>query len=200
MNSLDVVTFGEAMAMFVAKDVGDLSQVHDFTRRAAGAELNVAIGPPQAVAITPDGKLAIVGAPTRYDYAAKKVIFDTFLQVIDLEATPPKLVDKVELGQHSQGLSKRPFCAVQHLTVPSIPEGVAISPDGKWIAVQSMDGSNLTEDNPWATRPRRACQSCARIRIQSGHRLREGSRRLPATGSPHLLSEVCRHPASSQSR
>src|SRR5438045_3066968 len=25
-------------------------------------------GPPQAVAVTPDGKLAIVGAPTRYDY------------------------------------------------------------------------------------------------------------------------------------
>ncbi|MGA8656026.1 MAG: hypothetical protein WB586_07730 [Chthoniobacterales bacterium] len=233
------------------------------------------IGPPQAVAITPNGKLAIVGAPTRYDYAAKKVIFDTFLQVIDLEATPPKLIDKIELGQHSQGLSinpagilllagtvggtvavlaiegktvklveqievsakrvsgisfthdgraalvalrdeqgmvvldvdgsrvtnsqervttgvspysvdvssdggwavvsnvglpgmpgnvgrlfgdadsvtlidvsKRPFRAVQHFTVPSIPEGVAISPDGKWIAVQSMDGSNLTEDNP----------------------------------------------------
>jgi DNA-binding beta-propeller fold protein YncE len=233
------------------------------------------IGPPQAVAITPNGKLAIVGAPTRYDYAVKKVIFDTFLQVIDLEATPPKLIDKVELGQHSQGLSinpegtlllagtvggtvavlaiegkaiklveqikvsdkrvsgisfthdgraalvalrdeqgitvlgvegsrvantqervttgvspysvdvssdgkwavvsnvglpgmpgnvgrlygdadsvtlidvsKRPFRAVQHFTVPSIPEGVAISPDGKWIAVQSMDGSNLTEDNP----------------------------------------------------
>jgi DNA-binding beta-propeller fold protein YncE len=233
------------------------------------------IGPPQAVAITPDGKLAIVGAPTRYDYVAKKVIFDTFLQVIDLEATPPQLIDKVELGQHSQGLSinpegtlllagtvggtvavlaiegkaiklveqikvsakrvsgisfthdgraalvalrdeqgitvldvegsrvtdskervttgvspysvdvssdgkwavvsnvglpgmpgnvgrlygdadsvtlidvsKRPFRAVQHFTVPSIPEGVAISPDGKWIAVQSMDGSNLPEDNP----------------------------------------------------
>jgi DNA-binding beta-propeller fold protein YncE len=233
------------------------------------------IGPPQAVAITPDGKLAIVGAPTRYDYVAKKVIFDTFLQVIDLEATPPKLIDKVEIGQHSQGLSinpegtlllagtvggtvavleiggktvklveqikvsakrvsgisfthdgraalaalrdeqgitvldvegsrvtntqegvttgvspysvdvssdgkwavvsnvglpgmpgnvgrlygdadsvtlidvsKRPFRAVQHFTVPSIPEGVAISPDGKWIAVQSMDGSNLTEHNP----------------------------------------------------
>jgi DNA-binding beta-propeller fold protein YncE len=233
------------------------------------------IGPPQAVAITPDGKLAFVGAPTRYDYVAKKVIFDTCLQVIDLEATPPKLMDKVELGQHSQGLSinpegtlllagtvggtvavleikgkaiklveqirvsdkrlsgisfthdgraalvalrdeqgitvldvegstvtntqervatgvspysvdvssdgkwavvsnvglpgmpgnvghlygdadsvtlidvsKRPFRAVQHFTVPSIPEGVAISPDGKWIAVQSMDGSNLTEDNP----------------------------------------------------
>ena len=38
-------------------------------------------GPPQAVAVTPDGKLAIVAAPTRYDYAAKKELFDTFLQV-----------------------------------------------------------------------------------------------------------------------
>jgi hypothetical protein len=32
--------------------------------------------------------------------------------------------------------------------VPSLPEGVAISPDGKWIGVQAMDGSNLTPDNP----------------------------------------------------
>lgn len=36
-----------------------------------------------------------------------------------------------------------PFKTVQYLTVPSTPEGVAISPDGKWIAVLSMDGSNL---------------------------------------------------------
>lgn len=32
--------------------------------------------------------------------------------------------------------------------MPSLPEGVAISPNGKWIAVQAMDGSNLTADNP----------------------------------------------------
>jgi hypothetical protein len=44
-------------------------------------------GPPEAVAITPDGKLAIVAAPTRYDYEAKKEIFDNFLQVVDLEAS-----------------------------------------------------------------------------------------------------------------
>src|SRR5881394_696026 len=37
-------------------------------------------GPPQAVAVTPDGKFAIVAAPTRYDYAAKKELFDNFLQ------------------------------------------------------------------------------------------------------------------------
>jgi hypothetical protein len=46
-------------------------------------------GPPQAVAVTPDGKLAIVAAPTRYDYEAKKELFDNFLQIVDIEASPP---------------------------------------------------------------------------------------------------------------
>jgi 2-dehydro-3-deoxygluconokinase len=41
---LDVVTFGEAMALFAASDSGPLSHVNHFVKRAAGAELNVAIG------------------------------------------------------------------------------------------------------------------------------------------------------------
>lgn len=41
---LDVVTVGEAMALFMAKQAGALSQVHDFSRATAGAELNVAVG------------------------------------------------------------------------------------------------------------------------------------------------------------
>jgi WD domain, G-beta repeat len=229
-------------------------------------------GPPQAVAITPNGKLAIVGAPSRYDYAAKKESFDTFLQIVDLDASPPQLIGKLEIGAHPNGLainpegtlliaaaldgtlkvlsiagkdltfltqikvgekrlsgvsfthdgkaalvalrdeggvavlsvegsavkltderistgiapycidvssdgkwasvsnvglaglggrtvgdvdivtlidvSKRPFRAVQHLTVPSIPEGAALAPNGQWLAVQTMDGSNLTADSP----------------------------------------------------
>jgi len=32
--------------------------------------------------------------------------------------------------------------------VPSIPEGVAISPDGRWIVALCMDGSNLPAGNP----------------------------------------------------
>ena len=32
--------------------------------------------------------------------------------------------------------------------MPSFPEGVALSPDGRYIVVNSMDGSNLTPDNP----------------------------------------------------
>ena len=42
--ALDVVTYGEAMAMFVAATGGDLAKIGQFTKRIAGADLNVAIG------------------------------------------------------------------------------------------------------------------------------------------------------------
>jgi len=43
-NTLDVITIGEAMAMFVATETGDLDTVEHFLKRVAGAELNVATG------------------------------------------------------------------------------------------------------------------------------------------------------------
>lgn len=43
-RQLDVITIGEAMAMFVAQQGGALSEVDRFIKRVAGAELNVATG------------------------------------------------------------------------------------------------------------------------------------------------------------
>jgi len=43
-QTLDVITIGEAMAMFVAQKTGPLNQVESFIKRVAGAELNVATG------------------------------------------------------------------------------------------------------------------------------------------------------------
>ncbi|CAM4390384.1 MULTISPECIES: sugar kinase [Lelliottia] len=43
-SSLDVITIGEAMAMFVATETGELRSVEHFIKRVAGAELNVATG------------------------------------------------------------------------------------------------------------------------------------------------------------
>lgn len=43
-SQLDVVTIGEAMAMFIAQQTGDLAAAERFIKRIAGAELNVAIG------------------------------------------------------------------------------------------------------------------------------------------------------------
>lgn len=42
--ALDVVTVGEAMALFIAGQPGALSRVENFKRVTAGAELNVAVG------------------------------------------------------------------------------------------------------------------------------------------------------------
>src|SRR5258706_11760278 len=61
-------------------------------------------GPPQAVAITPNGRLAIVGAPNHYDRTGQKVVLENFLQVIDLTGNP-HLVEKIDIGAHPQGLA-----------------------------------------------------------------------------------------------
>jgi 2-dehydro-3-deoxygluconokinase len=44
MKNTDVITFGEAMTMFIADQLGELHTVSNFTRNLAGAETNVAIG------------------------------------------------------------------------------------------------------------------------------------------------------------
>ena len=45
-------------------------------------------------------------------------------------------------------VSQRPFRAVQHVAVPSIPEGVALSPDGRWVAALCMAGCQLPPGAP----------------------------------------------------
>jgi 2-dehydro-3-deoxygluconokinase len=44
VNQLDVITFGEAMTLFIANEPGPLHKIKHFTRELAGAETNVAIG------------------------------------------------------------------------------------------------------------------------------------------------------------
>lgn len=44
--------------------------------------------------------------------------------------------------------SKWPFKTVEYATVPASPEGAAISPDGKWVAVHAAAGSSLAPGNP----------------------------------------------------
>lgn len=61
-------------------------------------------GPPQAVAVTPDAALALVGAPTRYDRDAKKLLMDSFVQVVDMRASPPS-VTRLDIGSHPQGIA-----------------------------------------------------------------------------------------------
>jgi DNA-binding beta-propeller fold protein YncE len=80
---------------------------------------------PYAIDVSSDGKWAVIGNTG----VGGRIVDD---------ADVVTLVD----------VSKRPFRAVQQISVPSSPEGVAISPDGRLIAVSSMAGSNLLADDP----------------------------------------------------
>ena len=46
-------------------------------------------------------------------------------------------------------VSKRPFVAVETVAVPSSPEGLKFSPDGKFLAVGSIDHSTRAKENPF---------------------------------------------------
>jgi DNA-binding beta-propeller fold protein YncE len=79
---------------------------------------------PYAIVVSSDGKWAVIG--------------NTGINRTVDDADVVTLVD----------VSKRPFRAVQQLSVAATPEGVAISPDGRWVAVSAMAGSNLLATDP----------------------------------------------------
>ena len=77
---------------------------------------------PYNVDVTPDGKLALTADNGNSGAADGQV--DT-VSVIDLEATPPRVIDKVVVGDG--------------------PEGLAISPTGKLAVALLLRGSNAAK-------------------------------------------------------
>ncbi len=64
------------------------------------------VGPPLSVAIAPDEKLALVTAAMKVDPAdPTKQAVDNRLTVIDLEASPPAVIARLEAGRSPAGLS-----------------------------------------------------------------------------------------------
>ena len=136
------------------------------------AEINApasVVGPPLSVAITPDESLALVTAATKVDPAdATKTTPDNRMSVIDLKATPPRVIATLETGKGPAGLSinrKGTLALVANRAEGSVSifsiEGknvkaagkltlgdektgvshVAIAPDGK-MALVSRDGDD----------------------------------------------------------
>jgi len=69
--------------------------------------MNSIFGPPVNLAITPDEGLALVAnsMDAQQDGAGWKLVPDNKLYVIDLTATPPKLIDTVTVGKQPSGMS-----------------------------------------------------------------------------------------------
>jgi DNA-binding beta-propeller fold protein YncE len=88
----------------------------------AGASV---VGVPQSVAIAPDESIALVTAANKKDPAdPKKTTADNKLAVIDLKASPPAVIQTVEVGAG--------------------PSGVSFSPDGKLVLVANRAGGTVS--------------------------------------------------------
>jgi DNA-binding beta-propeller fold protein YncE len=90
----------------------------EYTKRDMMAGLK-----PYAIDISADGAIAVVGNDGRGNGDA-----DT-ISVVDLKASPPRVVETLTVGQ--------------------TPEGVLFSPDGKLCAVTVMNGSNKPRESPF---------------------------------------------------
>jgi DNA-binding beta-propeller fold protein YncE len=84
---------------------------------------NSVIGPPSNIAITPDGRLALIANSLRIDATnPTNWVPESFAHVLDLRASPPRVAGKVTTGRQ--------------------PSGISISPDGKLALVANRaDGT-----------------------------------------------------------
>lgn len=81
-------------ATFPAKLLGQVEVQHSVT------------APPFAVALSPDEKLALVAAPNKVDPTDKsKLVAEKLIQVVDVAARPPRLIDRVALPYQPIGVS-----------------------------------------------------------------------------------------------
>ena len=71
---------------------------------------NSIFGPPTNLAITPDEKLALVAEAVHLDPGASppKFVPSDVVHVIDLEASPPRIVDSVRVGMQPSGMAIHP--------------------------------------------------------------------------------------------
>jgi DNA-binding beta-propeller fold protein YncE len=131
--------------------------------------MNTIFGPPTNLQITPDGKLALVANSMDYvaDGTSWKAVPDNKLYVIDITASPPKLIDTVLVGKQPSGLwinragdvaliANRADNSVSVLKISgqavklidTVPMGemvahVAITPDGKRAIAAKFPGHKV---------------------------------------------------------
>ena len=116
-------THDGASALVARRDEGGLAVLSVEGSKVTPTKELVSTGiAPYGVDVSSDGKWAVIGNAGLAGLVGQSAPGDAdLISLIDV--------------------SKRPFHTVQHLTVPSVPEGVALSPDGNWIVAQSLHGS-----------------------------------------------------------
>lgn len=132
---------------------------------------NSVVGPPSNIAITPDGRLGLIANSLKIDATnPTNWVPESFVHVLDLRASPPRVAGKVTTGRQPSGISISPdgklalvanradgtisvlsirgseVSTTQTLKVCEPQESVsdvAISPDGKLALASAQKGGHL---------------------------------------------------------
>jgi DNA-binding beta-propeller fold protein YncE len=106
---------------------------------------NSIVGPPTNLAISPDGAIALVAdsMTVTEENGVRKMVPTDKLFVIDMKASPPKLVDTVTVGKQPSGLS---FSPKGDMAL------VANRADGT-VSVLKIDGTKVTQTATVAVSP-----------------------------------------------
>lgn len=136
---------------------------------SATVDLSAPDSGPSQIAITPDGRMALVTrnndslvsvltiAGTTVTYGKQDIVAG--LKPYGMEITPDgALAFVANIGAGGTGgadtvsvidLKSTPARAVDHITVGPTPEALAISPDGRHVAVTVMNGTNAPKASPF---------------------------------------------------
>jgi DNA-binding beta-propeller fold protein YncE len=104
----------DGVVTIVENPAPDSVSIIDFATGAPRVRATIAapasvVGPPVSVAVTADESLALVTAATKLDPAnPRRTIPDNRVSVIDLKATPPAVIQTLEVGNGPAGISIHP--------------------------------------------------------------------------------------------
>lgn len=174
-NKIDLTTGAQKVIPNAAPDslsFLDFSQFPPKVTHLPGVS-NTVVGPPSNIAISPDGKLALVSDSLKLDQAAAAGFSpQSIVHILDLSGKEPKVVGTVQTEQQPSGLSFTPngkfalvanrasgtvsVLAVDGLNVKQIQtlevckpaemvSDVAISPDGTYALASVQAGGWLAE-------------------------------------------------------
>jgi DNA-binding beta-propeller fold protein YncE len=135
-NKIDLTTGGQVVIPNAAPDsltLIDFSKFPPATMDVMDVP-NTVIGPPSNIAISPDGRLALVANSIRIDPPGSgKYVPESYVHVVDLSVRPPRVVGRVNTELQ--------------------PSGASFTPDGKLalvanrasgtISVLAVDGTNV---------------------------------------------------------
>lgn len=157
------------------------------------------IGPPVGVALSPDERLALVSIPNKLDPNDKtKLVIEDYLQVVDLEASPPAVIARLPLPGHPWGVSINRTGELALVAQPTNGTISIFTINGKTVTAAGsvtigdektrVSHVAISPDGKWALATKRGEDTVAVLKITGGKV--EYTKRDITTGSNPYVIEI----------